>query len=131
MLLSIKPCFVDLIRLGNKTVELRKKMRNDINKIYVYESSPVQKVTGIIIVKEIKKLPVDILWKRTKNQSCVDKKFFDEYFRNSKVGIGIFIKKFIKIKPVSLKVINAFPPQNYLLLSKEQESYLETRGISL
>ena len=125
ILLSIKPCFVKLIRLGDKTVELRKKMREDTNKIYVYESSPIQKVTGIIIVKEIKKLPVDVLWKRTKNQSCVSKEFFDEYFKNKKEGIGIFIKKFINIKPVSLKAINASPPQNYLLLSKEQEYYLE------
>lgn len=49
IILSIKPKYAYLILSGEKTIEVRKVFpKKEIERIYLYSSSPVQKVVGYI-----------------------------------------------------------------------------------
>lgn len=63
VLLSIKPKYADLILAGTKTVELRRSWpSNDIGVMVIYSSAPVQRLTGIALIKEIRECAPDALW---------------------------------------------------------------------
>ena len=62
ILISLKPKFADLIYQRKKNVELRKNRPRDLevgDKVYVYETSPEQRITGYFTVKYVKKRSTD------------------------------------------------------------------------
>lgn len=122
VLVSIWSKYVEMMRQGTKRVELRKSFPDFAMNVYVYECSPVGMVTGLITMPTIKKLPVDILWERTKDISGVSKDEFFEYFRGKEEGYGVFFDGFDSIDP---KPITNFglkkPPQNYVYIDPEVE----------
>lgn len=90
--ISIKPKYAELIYSGEKTVELRKcRPNDDYEGAYLYETSPVKELTGIIKYGSIMKAKLDILWDHVKDKACVSRKEFDEYYEGHKTGVGIFI----------------------------------------
>ena len=58
ILLSIKPEYVEKILKGEKRYEFRRKLcQKEVDKIYIYETSPVKKVVGEAV--DIEKLQGD------------------------------------------------------------------------
>ena len=55
VILSIRPTFCQSIFEGKKVYEYRKRvfMRNDIDKVYVYDSKPISKIVGYFTIKRI------------------------------------------------------------------------------
>lgn len=43
LLISIKPIYVELIKKRKKKYEFRKRKIQQVNKVYVYETSPTKK----------------------------------------------------------------------------------------
>ena len=67
ILMSIKPEYVNKIFSGEKRYEYRKRIcKNNIEKVIVYSSYPVQKVVGELIIKDILYDKKDIIWNKTK-----------------------------------------------------------------
>lgn len=100
VLLSIKPEFVNQIRQGNKKFEFRKQIfkKSNIEKVIVYETSPVSKVIGEFTITEIKQSAPDSLWMYTRNKSGISKEFFDAYFKGREIAFAIGFEKFIEYK---------------------------------
>ena len=120
VLLSIKPEFADKIFDGTKLFEFRRSIfkNEEVKKVIVYASSPVQKVIGEFEIDFILKSQLNELWDQTKDFSGITEEYFFEYFSNKEEGFAIKIKNQRKYKhPKCLKKdYNLLPPQSFLYL---------------
>jgi predicted transcriptional regulator len=120
VLLSIKPEFAEKIFSGDKKYEFRKVIfkNQNVKKIYVYASHPIQKVIGEFEIDKILKKEIESLWHITKEKSGITKDYFLSYFIDRTHGFAIKIKKTKKYK--SPKCIfadfNAYPPQSFIYI---------------
>lgn len=116
-ILSIKPKYASAILRGEKQVEFRKKIfKNDVKRVYIYSSSPVQKIVGYFTIEEIIKASPTKLWHDFNSVGAIDHDSFFEYFHQNTEGYSICIKKvweFIQhINPH--EYLNSFTaPQSY------------------
>ena len=76
VLLSIKPQYAERIFAGKKKYEYRKSVfkRDDIDTIVVYVTKPVGKVIGEFKIDEILEDTPNVIWKKTKSYSGIEKK---------------------------------------------------------
>ena len=130
ILLSIKPKWAALILEGKKTVELRKQWTksDDIQRIYLYASSPVKKIVGWMELELAACESVDELKRDTEPYSQVPSEEFNSYFSGKETGWGLFIRRAVKIeRPISLNAVAERPPQSWMKLSPEQSLLLGGR----
>lgn len=82
VLLSIKPEFVERIFAGEKLFEYRKAIfrRAGVEKVIIYSTLPEGKVVGEFSIDKILTDTPQMIWKKTRTKSGINKKFFDEYF---------------------------------------------------
>ena len=125
VLLSIKPKFVEEIKNGNKKYEFRKslfskKNLDKIEKVFIYSSSPVQRIVARFLINGILEDHPTILWEKCKNFSGIEKTEFFKYFGEKERGIAIKISnlKFFK-NPIDPKSI--FPD----FVAPQSFSYIE------
>lgn len=98
-LLSIKPEFAKAIFSGKKKFEYRKVIfKQKVKQIQIYVTKPTGKIIGEFEIDEIIKDSPNNIWKRTKNNSGVKKKFYMEYFKGRDIGYAIKIKNVTKYK---------------------------------
>lgn len=125
LLLSIQPQYAKKIFQGTKTVELR-KVKPNIAKgdtVFVYISSPVQELYGKFEVDKVISKPVEELWKIVSRDAGISKEEFNNYYKDTDIGYGIYLCTPVIIKcPVSLNDLrrlweNFYPPQGYKYLS--------------
>ena len=122
--LSIKPVYARKILTGEKTIELRKfKPTIDQNGIvFLYATSPVQKVVGFFLADTVVTDSPARLWKKFGKVTGVLKSEYDQYFAGCTFANGILVKKpYVLEQAISLQQIReiepAFrPPQGYLYL---------------
>lgn len=87
IIISINPEHVKNIINGTKRFEYRTKAaKNDVNKLIIYETTPIKKVVAEAEIVEILALEPNVLWEETKEFSGITKTFFDEYFKGRKVA---------------------------------------------
>ncbi len=122
ILMSIRPKWTGLIRTGRKTCELRKaRVPEGTERIFVYETSPVQRICGRLEGLRQETLALDALWERTKDFSCVDEAVFGAYYAGRKAGTAIFFERFVPMAPVPIEVAGVLrPPQSWMKLRPEQ-----------
>lgn len=119
ILMSIKPEYVNKIFFCNKKYEYRKKeCKEKITKIIVYSSSPVKKVVGELIIKQVLKDKKELIWKKTNMNGGISKKKYEKYFENTENAIAYEIEKTILYdKPKELKDYNIkTAPQSYVYI---------------
>lgn len=119
IIISIKPVFTEKILNWEKIYELRKRFSDKkISKAIIYESSPISKVVGEFDVEEVLCETIDILWEKTKTSSCVDKKFFNEYYNWKEYWYALKVKNPKRYKaPKSLSEYwKKYPPQSYYFI---------------
>jgi len=124
LLLSIKPEFAEKIFDGTKRYEFRRTIfkRQDINKVIVYASSPVQKVIGEFEIAAILQCEIKELWKRTRHQSGISEDYFLNYFSDRHSGFAIKIKNAARYKTQYCihKHFGICPPQSYAYVDKTE-----------
>lgn len=117
VLLSIKPEFAEGIFNGEKKYEFRKKfpIREDIDKVFVYASSPTKSIIGEFEIEEIIHKDLETLWAETEIFSGISKEAFFEYFERNSKGFAIKIKNHRKYAdPLALNTLRiSTPPQSY------------------
>lgn len=104
IIISINPEHVDNIINGTKKYEYRTKAaKKDINKLIIYETTPIKKVVAEAEIIEVLALEPNVLWEETKEFSGITKNFFKDYFKNRKVAYAYKLGK-IKVydEPKSL-----------------------------
>ena len=122
VLLSIKPKYADLILAGSKTVELRRSWpSNDIGVMVIYSSSPIQRLTGIALIKEIKECDLETLWNLAQTHGGgVTEDELKEYIGNKSRSYGVMLGRVVPAK-VHVDPKDLFPkftpPQGFLYLS--------------
>jgi predicted transcriptional regulator len=120
-LLSIRPEFAEAILEGRKTYELRRRLfaRDDVTRILVYASSPVQRVVGEFSVEKILAMEPRKLWAVTSSGAAVQRRLFDSYFEDRQVGYAIKVGKVRRYgHPMTLKESCGLerPPQSFCYL---------------
>ena len=99
VLLSIKPNYANKILDWEKLFELRKFIPSKkFNTVVIYSSSPEKKIIWEFKVDWIIHEDLDKLWNIVKDKSCVNKKFYDEYFKWRTKWYAIKIKDPIRYK---------------------------------
>jgi predicted transcriptional regulator len=99
VVISIQPKWAGLIRSGSKTIELRRRFpRLPVGSVaYLYESSPVSSLTARMRIGFVHELPVTELWNLHGKASCVDERYFAEYFAGRDVGYGVHIAQCVPL----------------------------------
>ena len=118
IILSIKPKYANAIINGLKKVEFRKKIfKREVEKVFIYSSSPQKKIIGFFTIADIVEDEPIFLWNKHGNKGIIEKEDFFNYYKNSKTGFSICIDKVGKfINEVDPKDIfeNFTPPQSYM-----------------
>ncbi len=104
LLLSIRQPFSRLIILGKKKYELRKRTpKIDCKYALIYETHPTKAIIGMFEINQMHIDSVENIWEITKVWSCVSREFFQEYYKDKKLGVAIEIKNVKKLDiPMSL-----------------------------
>ena len=116
IVISINPVHVDNIINGSKKFEYRKKAaKRDINKIIIYETTPIKRVVAEVEIIDVLIMPPEELWNETKEKSGISKGFFDEYFKNRTVAYAYKLGKVKTYKePKKLEDFGLkFAPQSF------------------
>ena len=94
IIISINPEHVKNIINGTKKFEYRTKAaKSDVNKIIIYETTPVKRVVAEAEIIEVLSMNPKDLWNETKTQAGISKEFFDNYFQNRKVAYAYRLGK--------------------------------------
>ena len=117
VLLSIRPKYIEEIIKGNKRYEFRKYIfKKDVDKVWIYATSPTKKIVGTFVIGEITKDTPDNLWNKFNGLSGLNEQEFFDYFSEIKVGFAIELKylKLFKV-PIDPKVVfpDFIPPQSF------------------
>jgi predicted transcriptional regulator len=119
VLLSIKPKYVEEIKKETKKYEFRKsvfKSLEDLDRVFIYSSSPVKKIVGCFKVGTILKGHPIVLWQELKDFAGIDEEDFFKYFENKEKGFAISIEELDIFKnPIDPKEIKEDfrPPQTF------------------
>ena len=93
-ILSIKPYYANKILNWEKLYELRKSIfKLEVDKVFIYASAPISKIIWEFCVDWILCDNLEDLREKTKDYSCVDKNFFNTYFKNKNKWYAIRIWK--------------------------------------
>lgn len=118
MLLSIKPEFASKIYDGTKSIELRRvKPARLVQRVLVYETSPVKRITGWFTLRWIRSIPTRLAWSRFRKSMGIGKDRYRAYFRNCRNAILFAVSRthrFVSgIKLTSLRK-GVRPPQSFV-----------------
>ncbi len=134
VIISIKQQFCKEIYAGRKTVELRKRIGRGFVpgvRLYIYTSGVGGGVSGEALVSGVETLLVEDIKAQCLGVACISELEFDAYYRDSKYGSVIYLKKVIrygKIIPLSdLRGLGFTPPQSFLYASGRVKSYLDSQ----
>lgn len=122
VVLSIKPQYSEKIMAGFKTVELRRRFPISSPKgtmAYIYSTSPVRAMVGMVEIKSVLKLPVAEIWQRFEKAAHIKKIDFDKYFEGVEHGFAlVFTETRAFSKPLPLAELREKygfePPQSFL-----------------
>ncbi len=82
LLLSLKPRFAELVFMGKKTVELRRRVASTMKgrEVFIYVSSPVQMIRGGFRVAEVWSNDPETVWVAVASKAGVAKAEYDAYY---------------------------------------------------
>lgn len=122
IILPIKSKYVEKILSSEKKYEYRKKLcSKDIERIYIYETSPVKKIVGEAYIDKKIFLDKEVLWNMSKDFSGINKLDYDKYFSTQEKAGAYSIKSVKKYKtPITLDSIGInYTPQSFVYFDEE------------
>jgi len=123
VLLSVKPMYAEAIVLGRKKYEVRRSIfkRRDIDRVYIYSTSPVNKIIGSFEVGEIFEDSPQKIWDVCYKHVWMSKSDFFRYFEGSPKAFAIKIINAYSfaslIDPYSV-IYDFRPPQSFCYIPK-------------
>lgn len=128
VILSIRPKYVRAIELGTKLYEFRKvRFRKDIERVYIYATSPTQRIVGRFDVGKIIEGHPKSLWEALYQVAGMSEVDFFTYYRQSDMGLAIEIKQVLFFQsPIDPKSLSRdfSPPQSFRYVSGEAISHV-------
>ncbi|WP_279179297.1 ASCH domain-containing protein [Parabacteroides johnsonii] len=120
ILISIQPQYVNKIIAKTKKVEFRKKFTSrNIDKVYIYSSSPQKKIVAYFKIQKIDKDTPSHIWNKYKMIGGIDKVDFFNYYTNKNEAIAILFEELYVLRtPINPYHIfpDFYPPQNYMFI---------------
>lgn len=111
VIMSIKPQYANRILNGTKKFEFRRsipKQIDEIDKVFIYSTFPIQRVIGHFTVKEVHKMNPLELWLHTWEQAGIEINDFQQYFQDKEFGYAIEVDEVIAYeKPLLFKEIDS------------------------
>ncbi|MDQ0477098.1 ASCH domain-containing protein [Chryseobacterium sp. MDT2-18] len=123
-ILSIKPIYAEAIINGTKTVEFRKKVfKKDVERIFIYSSSPTKMIIGYFTFKNIVEDTPKNLWKQFHKIGGINEQDFFKYYKEAEKGFCMIIDKVVKLEneidPIDF-IENFKAPQSYIYLENKK-----------
>jgi predicted transcriptional regulator len=110
VILSVRPEYAFKIVSGEKTVELRRRFPESAatgGKALIYASSPTQQIIGHVVIAEVVRLEIDLLWQKYGHFACVTKEFFYSYFNGLEFGYALVLTEPVEASaPLSIRRLN-------------------------
>lgn len=131
LLLSIHRRFVDQIKNGDKGYEYRQGAFDlvKVNNVYVYETAPIKKITGKLIISKIIQGTPEEVWSRLdKSKTATSKADFLVYYKGKSKAYAWEVKNFIPINPIVdpwLTIPKFWPPVSFQHIDFQIESHTE------
>ena len=124
ILMSIKPHYADLIYTERKRFEYRKRAPKLVDlPILLYETAPVQKVTGIIADWSILQASPEVVWMYSKTHSGLTADRFFGYYEGCDKAVTIRIYSVVPFRDsIELAALNSElkrPPQSFCYIRSE------------
>ena len=93
LLLSMKPCYAELVFNGGKTAELRKRIGLQMKDIdaFIYVTSPVRQLRGGFRVEHVWSGSPEEVWSLVSDMAGIKKKDFDTYFAGRTIAHALKI----------------------------------------
>ena len=128
ILLSLKPCYADLVFKGLKKAELRKRITPLMKNcdVFIYVSSPVKRLRGGFRVGHVWSGTPEEVWDHVSELAGVDKCDFDAYYAGRTIVHALQITNVWEHKnPPSLKSLrdrltNFVVPQSWRYVRPEE-----------
>ena len=91
LIISLKPCYADLVFEGLKKVELRRRIASQISDrdVFIYVSSPVRKLRGGFRVGQVWEGSPEAVWSIVAELATLDRQEFDAYFQGQTVAYAL------------------------------------------
>lgn len=120
ILISIHPEYVEKIISGEKKYEYRTKAaKKDVDKIIIYETTPVKKVVAEADILDVLIMKPDELWELTKSHAGTTKSFFMSYFKGKEVAYAYKLGRVtVYRRPMELAAFGVkSAPQSFVYVS--------------
>jgi type I restriction enzyme S subunit len=116
---------------GTKRFEFRRKIfaRRNIERIYIYSSSPVNRLVGLFNADEILEGTPTIIWRQCREFAGIDAPTFFDYFRGRRKGFAIGIDGLMIFgRPIDPRSLGVFvrPPQSFCYLNETVEHIISS-----
>ena len=94
LLISLKPCYADLVFDGLKTVELRRRIVSPANDrdVFVYVTSPIRELRGGFRVGQVWQGSPEEVWGMVSELVSLNKREFDAYFEGQTIAYALEIR---------------------------------------
>ena len=128
VLISIHQEYAEAILRGEKLIEFRKaQFPNHVSRVYLYSTSPIKKIVGYFIVKNILRASPRRLWNQYGKKGAIGYNDFIEYYDDSDEACGILVEKAVRyLRPIDLKEIDQKNvPQSFCYLHQDMIERLE------
>ncbi len=122
LLMFIKPEFVEKILCFEKKYEFRRTIfRQNVEKIYIYSTSPEKKIVGYFEFSGYVEDTPNNLWDSFSDVSGISKESFFDYFKGKDSGFAIKIDNLnIFSKPIDVNTLENFrAPQSFCYVNED------------
>ena len=91
LIISLKPCYADLVFEGLKKVELRRRIASQISDrdVFIYVSSPIRELRGGFRVGQVWEGSPEDVWSIVAELATLDRREFDAYFQGQTVAYAL------------------------------------------
>ena len=135
LLLSLKPCYADLVFQGLKSAELRRRIPCvEDRDVFIYVSSPVRRLRGGFRVERTWSGSPEEVWKEVEGIARVEKREFDAYYAGRTVAYAWRISEVWEHdNPVTLEALRRrlddfVVPQSWRYVKPAESRYFHTLG---
>lgn len=128
LLISLKPCYADLVFEGLKKAELRRRIISctENRDVFIYVSSPVRELRGGFRVGQVWQGSPEEIWRMVSDLAEVTRRDFDIYFEGSAIAYALEITEVWEYEnPAGLNTLRSrFPnfvvPQSWRYAKPEE-----------
>ena len=133
LVLSLRPHYADMVFVGTKKAEFRRRMASVVKDrpVIVYVTSPVREIRGGFHIGQVWKGSPEFIWQSVSNLARMDREEFDAYFSGCNVGVALEIERVWEFgKPIPLDELRRqctqfVVPQSWRYLRKSEHEFLE------